>query len=81
MENVFEHVQSAKSLFTAARTAPAALTVQPAARLKTAKSAKKFLSAGNFRICARIRITTLPPRKESCCAATVPFRQRVPSDS
>ena len=51
-------------------TAPAALTVQPAVRLKTAKSAKKFLSAGNFRICARIRITTLPPRKESCCAAT-----------
>ena len=60
---------------------PAALTVQPAARLKTVKSAKKFLSAGNFRICARIRITTLPPRKENCCAATVPFRQRVPSDS
>ena len=27
-----------------------------------------------------LRITTLP-RKESRCAATVPFRQRVPSDS
>lgn len=39
-------VQSAKSLFTAARTAPAALTVQPAARLKTAKSAKKFCLLG-----------------------------------
>ena len=74
-------VQNAISLFTAVRTAPTALTAQPAARLKTAKSAKKFLSAGNFGICARIRITTLPPRKESCCAATVLFRQRVPSDS
>ncbi len=36
-------VQSAKSLFTAARTAPTALTVQPAARLKTAKGSKIFV--------------------------------------
>ena len=64
-------VQSAKSLFTAARTAPTALTVQPAARLKTAKGSRKFLSAGNFRICATYHNITTEEGKLLRCNRSI----------
>ena len=38
-------------------------------------------SAGNFRRCARSLTGILPPKKESCFAAIVPFSQRELSDS
>ena len=69
-------VQSEKSLFTVVKTARIVLTVLSAARQKMRTGEKKSPSAGNFRRCVRSLTRILPPKKESCFAAIVPFRQR-----
>ena len=66
----------AQNLCLPLRGLPAALTVQPAAKLKTVKSAKKFLSAGISESAQEFVSQHYHRGRENCCAATVPFRQR-----